>query len=230
MNTLEERVKSLIEQYEERGHTGRHSFDKQFDQILRDGIKEGTYSRLPPNVRGHFEELRTFGPNGQKIKDAEDQVKQLSDLYRNHKVSQEEFEKRYSVITAKDITVKSAYDRISKDLKDGFEGLHTDILRSKTERDMKASIERYVNNVKSYDFKNRFTFDQGYKEIVSRPEYKGVPEDLRKHFEDLYKYGPNKLNVQYTEKKVRAVSDLLRKFPNDPAIQSFFDTFLQFRH
>ena len=169
--------------------------------------------------------MRSFDRNGEKITEAEQQVKQLSDLYRNHKVSQEEFEKRYSAITAKDITGKRAYDRIPKDLKEGFEGPHNDILRSKTESDIKASIERYANNVKSYDFKNRLAFDQGYKDIVSRPEYKRAPEGLRKQFEDLYKYGPKNLNLQDTEKRVRAMSQLLKQFPNDPAIQSSFEIF-----
>jgi hypothetical protein len=113
MNALEERVKTLIEQYEERRYIGRDSFDRQFDEIFQDRY---TYNRLPLDLRNEAENLRSFGRNREKIKEAEQQVKQLSDLYRNHKVSEEEFEKRYSAITAKDITGKSAYDRIPKDL------------------------------------------------------------------------------------------------------------------
>jgi hypothetical protein len=168
MNALEERVRSLIEQYKNL-YIKRDSLDRQFDEIFQERY---TYNRLPLDLRNEVEDLRSFGRmrsfdrNGEKIMEAEQQVKQLSDLYRNHKVSQEEFEKRYSAITAKDITGKRAYDRIPKDLKEGFEGLHNDMLRSKTESDIKASIERYVNNVKSYDFKNRLAFDQGYKNML----------------------------------------------------------------
>ena len=104
-------MKSLSTQYKEQ-IIGGDSFDKQFDEIIKD---RNAYNRLPLDLRNGFEDLRSYGRNGTKITETEDKVKELSRSYENGLTSRGTFEEQYSKIISRDTAGNSAYSRISKD-------------------------------------------------------------------------------------------------------------------